>query len=101
MGHNFRSDSNDIKIIRPSRCNTRIPAHTMLEGTFDYVITPLEPPGTKVIVNKKPDIRRKWVQHGLHEWYISPEVEHYRCYKVYIPNKKPEHIADTMELFYL
>ena len=40
-----------------------------------------------------------WVKHGVRGWYIGPAIEHYRCYCVYIPHKRAEGTADTVEFF--
>ena len=48
---------------------------------------------------KKPNRRHTWDKHRVQIWYIVPEVEHYRCYKVYIYNTREEKITDTVELF--
>ena len=71
-----------LNMIRPPRLNTKILAHVMLEGTFYYNRTPLKPPGTKVIVNEKPNRISTQAQHGVPGCYIGPPIEHYYYYKV-------------------
>ena len=36
------------------------------------------------------------VPHGIPAWYIGPALEHYRCYKVYVPKTRAERICDTV-----
>jgi hypothetical protein len=52
-----------LNLLRPSIRNPKISAYTILEGTFDYNKTPLAPPGTKVIIHKKPLQRKTWDPH--------------------------------------
>ena len=37
-------------------------------------------------------------KHGVSGWYIVPELEHYRCYKLFLIEKRSEIIADVVEL---
>ena len=71
----------------------------MLEGAFDFNRTPMAPPGTKVILHEKPQQRRSWDPHGTTGWYLGPELEHYRCYRVFTTTTKAERITDTVEFF--
>ena len=86
-------------MLRPSKQNTKISAHAMMEKLFDFNKTYLAPLDIKAIVHGTPSRRRTSVQHGVQSWYIVLVVEHYLCYKVYIPNTRSELIADTVELF--
>ena len=54
------------------------------------------PPGTKVIVHKKPSNRLSWGYHGIKGWYIGPAMDHYRCLKIYMPTLHTTIIADTV-----
>lgn len=88
-----------LNIMRPSRRNPKVSAHTMLEGSFDFNSTPLAPPGTKVLIHEKTDQRRTWDPHATEGWYIGPATEHYRCYRVFTNKTKGERISDTVEFF--
>ena len=70
-----------------------------LEGAFDFTRTPLAPPGTRVIVHDKPTQRRTWALHGVDGWDIGPAMDHYQCYRVWIPSTHAECIADTIQFF--
>jgi hypothetical protein len=77
-------------------------AHAQLHGIFDYnktPLAPLAPPGTKVIIHKKPDHRGSWSPHGLNGWYVGPAMEHYRAHQVYCSTTGHEQISDTVEFF--
>ena len=65
-------------------------------GTFDYSSTPLAPPGTKVIIHQKPQVRASWDLHGLMGFYIGPALNHYRCYTCHVPKTRSERTADTV-----
>ena len=47
-----------LNLLRPSRINPTLSAHTQLHGLFDFNATPFSPPVTKVIVHLKPTIRK-------------------------------------------
>ena len=88
-----------LNLLRPSRLNPKLSAYAQLEGTFDFNRTPLAPPGTRVIVHEKPTQRRTWAPHGIDGWYIGPAMDHYQCYRVWIPSTHAERISDTIQFF--
>ena len=88
-----------LNLLRPSRLNPKLSAYAQLEGTFDFNRTPLAPPGTRVIVHEKPSQRRTWAPHGIDGWYIGPALDHYQCYRIWIPSTHAERIADTIQVF--
>ena len=88
-----------INLLRSSRRNASLSAYAALFGNFDYNATPMAPPGTKVLVHEKPGNRKTWAGHGTEGWYIGPSLEHYRCYKCYMPTTHAERNADTVEFF--
>ena len=90
-----------LNLLRPSRLNPKLSAYAQLEGAFDFNRTPLAPPGTRVIVHEKPTQRRTWAPHGIDGWYIGPALDHYQCYRVWIPSTHAERIADTIQFFQL
>ena len=88
-----------LNLLRPSRLNPKLSAYAQLDGTFDFNRTLLAPPGTQVIVHEKPTQRRTWAPHGIDGWYIGPALDHYQCYRVWIPSTHAERIADTIQFF--
>ena len=46
-------------------------------GPHDFNREPLAPPGTKVMVHKKPQVRTSWGFHGQIGWYVGPAYKHY------------------------
>ena len=88
-----------INILQNSRINSKLSAYAQLNGIFDFNATLLAPPGTRVLVHKKPGNQKSWKTRGKDGWYIGPAMEHYRCYRIYIPETHSECIADTVEFF--
>ena len=86
-----------LNLLRPSRINPTLSAHAKLHGLFDLNATPFAPPGTKVIVHLKPTIRKSWAPRGQDGWYIDRAKDHYRCYKIYIPETRALIQPDTVE----
>jgi hypothetical protein len=71
-----------LNLLRRSRINTQLSAQAHMHGAFDFNRTPLAPPGTKVIIHEKPDIRQTWDPHDVEGWYLGPALRHYLCYHV-------------------
>ena len=90
-----------LNLLRPSQLNPKLSAYAQLDGTFDFNRTPLAPPGTRAIVHEKPTQRCTWALHGIDGWYIGPALDHYQCYRVWIPSTHAERIADTIQFFQL
>ena len=88
-----------LNLLRHSRLNPKLSAYALLEGVFDFTRTPLAPPGTRIIVHEKPTQRCTWAPHGVDRWYIGPAMDHYQCYRVWIPSTHAERIADTIQFF--
>ena len=88
-----------INLLRPSRLNQRLSAYAKLNGSFNFNATPLAPPGTKVLVYETPSTRRSWSPHGIVGWYVGPAMDHYRCFRCFIPKTGNERIAETVQFF--
>ena len=70
-----------------------------MEGQHDYNANPVAPPGIKVLIHEKSNVRRTWAPHGIEGWYLGPAMEHYRCYRVYASKTGGERVSDTIEFF--
>ena len=70
--------------------------YEVLNGKFNYNATPLAPPGYKVIAFESAQIINTFVPHVISSWHVGPMLEHYRCYKVYVPKTRAERICDTL-----
>ena len=88
-----------INLLRSSRRNPSLSAYAALQGNFDFNATPMALPGTKVVVHEKYGNRKSWAGHDTEAWYIEPSLEHYRCFKCYMPTTYSERDADTVEFF--
>lgn len=86
-----------LNMLRACRFNTKMSAYTALHGEFNYSTTPLAPVGCRVSVHEKPTQRKSWDPHVKLGWYVGPEMNNYRCYKVYIENTGSERITDTVK----
>ena len=85
-----------MNLLRRSRKNTKLSAYSYLFGPYDYKKNAMVPPGTKVIVHKKPSNRLSWGYHGVEGWYVGPTLDHYRCLKRNIPKMHSTIIADIV-----
>ncbi len=88
-----------LNLLRGSRINPKLSAYAQLHGAFDYNRTPLAPPGTRVLVHKKPAVRGTWAPHAVDGWHLGPALNHYRCHRVWIWTTRAERILDTLAWF--
>jgi hypothetical protein len=86
-----------LNLLRQSRINPKLLAYAQLNGPFDFNHTPVAPPGDRVIFHEKPHQRRTWAAHGINGFYLGPEMEHYRCHRIYYSLTGQELIVDTVE----
>ena len=75
-----------LNLLRRSIINPKLSAYQQLYGNFDYNATPMAPTGTKVIAYETTSTRGSYDPHGTEGWYIWPALDHYICWKVYIPS---------------
>ena len=76
--------------------STSSSAWATLHGLTDFNKTPIAPLGIKVVAHVPADRRAKWAPHGDIGFYVGRAVEHYRCYKVWIPKTKDFRISDCL-----
>ena len=88
-----------INLLRSSRRNPSLSAYAALLGNIDFNATHMVPTGTKVVVHDKPVNQKTWAGHGTEGWYIGPSLNHYRCFKCYMPLTFSERNADTVQFF--
>ena len=86
-----------LNLLRPSSLNPRISAYAMLEGNFNFMSTPMAPPGSPILFHAKPLQRRSWAPAALEGWYLLPALSHYRSYTTYITSTGAIRISDTVE----
>jgi hypothetical protein len=79
-----------LNLLRSSRIHPSLSAHASMFGNYDFNRTPIAPPGTRVVAHVAADTRTPFGEHGVVGWYIGPSPEHYRCWKVYVPETLQE-----------
>jgi len=79
--------------------NPKLSAYTQINGIFDPLATPLGPPGCLVLAHTQTPERRTWAPHGKEGFYIGPDLESYRCFRVYIPETQAIRSVDTHSWF--
>ena len=85
-----------LNLLRASRIHPHLSAYSGLFGNFDFLRTPLAPPGTKIVFHNKPSQRASWAFHGQEGWYIGPAMDHYRNITAYFPKERSEKVTDTV-----
>ena len=88
-----------LNLMRPSRINPQLSAYAQVFGLYDYSKTPMPPPGMKVLAHILPADRRSFDTHAIKGFSVGPAMEHYRCFKIYIPSTGGVRIADTVRWF--
>ena len=53
-----------LNLLRAARSNPKFSAWAYLFGQFNYMATPVAPPGINVLANDKPANRPTWEMHG-------------------------------------
>ena len=86
-----------LNLIKKSITISHLSSYTHIFEEFDYNCTPLAPPGTRVVIHKRPNDRASWASHGEDGWYIGKSIEHYICHTSYINKTRAESIPDTVE----
>jgi hypothetical protein len=85
-------------MLRCSRINPRLSAHTQIFGVFDYNRTPLAPIGTRTVVHERTTQqgRTTFSDHGVIGWTIGPALDHYRHWEFFIPKTRGTRVSDTV-----
>ena len=86
-----------LNMLRTSRIHPKLSAYAYIAGPHDFNKNPLAPPGTKVIIHKKPGVRNTWGYHGKQGWYVGPAMNHYRCFTCFVPSTAKEVVTDTVK----
>jgi hypothetical protein len=69
-----------LNLLRRSLISPQLSVQAHMHGAFDFNRTPVSPPGTKVLIHKKPNVRETWAPHTIEGWYLGPTLCHYQCY---------------------
>ena len=65
-----------LNLLRPAHTNPRLSLEVYLNGDFDFNLTPLSPPGTRILIFEGPTKRRRFAYTGFERWYLGPAPEH-------------------------
>jgi hypothetical protein len=86
-------------MLRRSRINPRLSAHTQIFGVFDYNQTPLAPIGTRTVVVHKRTTQQSQTTFGNHGAIgrtIGLALDHYRHWEFFIPKTRGTRVSDTV-----
>ena len=88
-----------LNLLQTSRTCPKISAYAHLHGTFDFDRTPLAPPCVIALIYNDPDHRISYGVHGDKAFYLGPSLEHYRCYRFFVPSTGGTRVCATAQLF--
>ena len=88
-----------LNLLRPSIINPKLSAYSQVFGNFDYQKTPLPLPGMKVLSHVLTIDRRSFYPHAIKGFYVGVVMEHYRCFKIFIPSTGRVRIYGTIRWF--
>ena len=57
-----------LNLLRQSIIFSHPSSYTQIFGEFDYNLTPLSPPGTRIVTNSRPNNRASWAPYGEYGW---------------------------------
>ena len=78
---------------------SQIFAYAHLHGTYNFDTNPLAPPVVRALLYNDPDHRISYGVHGDETYYLGPALEHYRCYKYFVPSTGGTRICATAHFF--
>ena len=87
-------------MLRTTRINPKLSANAQLWGNFDFNKTPLALSGCKAIIHKCAHERGTWAKHGELGFVVSPAMQHFRNYNIYIPKTHGERVSNTVQFFH-
>jgi hypothetical protein len=79
-----------LNLLRRSRINPQLSSEAHMNGAFKFNQTSLALPGTKVLIDKKPEVRGTCAPHDIEGWYLGSSTRHYRCYRAWAWNTNAE-----------
>ena len=86
-----------LNSIHPCATNNKISAYEGLFGhPYPFSRHPMHIFGTKHASYEAPSARAAWGPHAVQGFYLGPSLEHYRCFKMYIPATKGIRIPATV-----
>jgi hypothetical protein len=92
-----------LNLIHPFEYDPRISAYQGLMGRpFDFSRHPIlvAPAGSKVLTWDSPDNRGTWVDHGVECIYVGPALDHFRGFRIWVPEHSTMHISGAVWWFW-
>ena len=86
-----------LNLLRPTPNAAFTSAWEALFGAFNFDATPLGPAGCCVQIHNKPSLRRSWDFRAQDGFYVSPALQHYRCYRVLTKESRAVIVSDAVK----
>ena len=67
-----------------------------MEGEYHFDTTPIAPPGSEMLVHKKPNRRKSRGFNAKKAWYLGPYFQHYYLVHGILPSTDGERTSDTV-----
>jgi hypothetical protein len=61
---------------------------------------PIAPAGSKVLTWNSPETRESWDDHGTPGIYIGPALQHFRAFRIWVPETSSMRISATVWWFF-
>ena len=89
-----------LQVLRPCTDNHTKNGFMWLYGrAFDWDRYPLAPPATMVVAFTSREHHDSWDDHGWVGWYMGPDLEHYRGFRVWNPSTNAYSTVGTVAWF--
>ena len=85
-----------LNLLRGARLNPQLSAYYFRNGLYNFNRRPLGPLGCNLMVHELPEQRTTWAPHTVEGFYLGPALNHYRCYRTWIPATRSERVANTI-----
>ena len=85
-----------INIVRKCRQIHLLSGWYRMEGEYHFDATPVAPPGSEMLMHKKPNRRKTFGLNELKAWYLVPCFKHYRTFKGSLQSTRSEIMSDTV-----
>ena len=89
----------NLNLLCPPRLNPKLSAYAQVFGAFYYHRTIFPPPIMKLLTQVFPIYRRLFDPNAIKGFSVGVAMEHYRCFKIFIPSTGGVLIADTVRWF--
>jgi hypothetical protein len=90
-----------LNLIPPFEYDPRISSYEGLMGhPYDFNRHPIAPAGSKVLTWDSPDNRETWADHGGEGIYVGPALDHFRAFRIWVPQHSAMRISGTVWWFH-